>query len=238
MTRHFILIGLLVAAARIASAETLLFVDDHEILYRSGTKKQVHQLEKFKGNPVITPDNPELPWEKAIQWVSVHRDAKTGKMQLWYQAFSGKGAEDKRFKSVVAYAESADGITWVKPKLTLFPYRTRGFDVAETNIVLIGADNGYGDRYANSVVVHPGETDPAKKYKMAFYDWNGGEGEAGVAGICVAFSPDAFIGRGRAACCSRQPSAPRPSSRPSRMRALIIISRIPMAASGGSGVTP
>jgi hypothetical protein len=173
-----------------APAETLLFVDDREVLYRSGTRKQVHQLEKFKGNPVITPDNPERPWEKSIQWVSVYRDVKTGKMQMWYQAFSGKGAEDKRFKSVVAYAESSDGIAWVKPKLTLFPYRTRGFDVKETNIVLIGAENGYGDRYANSVVVNPEERSPAKKYKIAYYDWNEGEGEAGAPGLCVAFSPD------------------------------------------------
>ena len=185
--RALILIAFL---ARMASAETLLFVDDHEVLYRSGTKQVVHPLEKFNGNPVITPDNPERPWEKSIQWVSVYRDPRTGKMQLWYQAYSGKGAEDKRFKSVVAYAESDDGITWVKPKLTLFPYLTRGFDVQETNIVLIGADHGYGDRYANSVVVNPGERDPAKKYKMAFYDWNGGEGAAGVPGLCAAFSPD------------------------------------------------
>ncbi len=185
--RALILIAFL---ARMASAETLLLVDDHEVLYRSGTKQVVHPLEKFNGNPVITPDNPERPWEKSIQWVSVYRDARTGKMQLWYQAYSGKGAEDKRFKSVVAYAESDDGIIWVKPKLTLFPYQTRGFDVKETNIVLIGADHGYGDRYANSVVVNSDERDPAKKYKMAFYDWNGGEGADGVPGICAAFSPD------------------------------------------------
>ncbi|MGH9581085.1 MAG: hypothetical protein ACRD2R_08830, partial [Terriglobales bacterium] len=180
----------LAASAHLAAATTLLFVDEHEILYRSGTKKIVHQLEKFKGNPVVTPDNPELPWEKSIQWVSVYRDPRTRRMQMWYQAYSGKGAEDKRFKSVVAYAESTDGITWVKPKLTLFPYETRGFSVKKSNIVLIGATNGYGDRYANSVVVNPDETDPAKKYKMAYYDWNSGAGADGVPGLCVAFSPD------------------------------------------------
>ncbi len=180
----------LLASLRSASAETLLFVDDHDILYRSGTKKFVHQLEKFKGNPVITPDNPERPWEKSIQWVSVYKDPATGKLQMWYQAYSGKGAEDKRFKSVVAYAESTDGINWVKPPLKLFPYQTRGFNVEESNIVLVGAPDGYGDRYANSVVVSPEEKDPARRYKMVFYDWAGGEGEKGVAGLNVAFSPD------------------------------------------------
>ncbi len=182
-------LGLLLAGSQ-GAAETLLFVDGHEVLYRAGTKQVVHALEKFKGNPVVTPDNPQRPWEKTIGWVSVYRDPQTGKMQMWYQAYSGKGAEDKRFKCVVAYAESDDGIAWVKPKLRLFPYETRGFNLQETNIVLIGAANGYGDRYANSVVVHPEETDPAKKYKMAYYDWSGGEGAAGVPGLCVAFSPD------------------------------------------------
>ena len=188
--RFFAAIGMLAAGTHMAAAETLLFVDEHEILYRSGTKKVVHQLEKFKGNPVITPDNPERPWEKSIGWVSVWRNPQTGRMQMWYQAYSGKGAEDKRFKSVVAYAESGDGITWVKPKFSLFPYETRGFNVKETNIVLIGAANGYGDRYSNSVVVSPAETDPAKRYKMAYYDWNGGENEMSVGGLCAAFSPD------------------------------------------------
>ncbi len=115
----FALIGFVAFGFQKASAETLLFVDDHEVLYRSGTTKVVHALEKFQGNPVITPDNPELPWEKSIQWVSVYRDPQTGKMQLWYQAFSGKGAEDKRFKSVVAYAESDDGIHWSSTKTVI-----------------------------------------------------------------------------------------------------------------------
>ncbi len=171
-------------------AETLLLVDDEEILYRSGTHRHVHSLKKFHDNPVLTPDNPERPWEKSIQWVSVYRDPESKKLQMWYQAYSGKGAEDKRFKSVVAYAESFDGIHWEKPRLTLFPYHTRGFQVDQTNIVLIGAADGYGDRYANSVIVDPNAVDPSQKYKMAYYDWQGGPGARGGAGVCVAFSPD------------------------------------------------
>jgi len=171
-------------------AETLLFVDDHEMLYRSGTRAVVQQLQKYTGNPVVTPDNPQRPWEKSIQWVSVYRDAQSGRMQMWYQAFANKEAKDKRFKSTVAYAESADGITWVKPELSVVPYKDRGFDLPTSNIVLIGAANGYGDRYCNSVVVQPDEPDAARKYKMAYYDWSGAAGAAGHAGLCVAFSPD------------------------------------------------
>ncbi len=190
MTGRSLLLGVVLAGLASARAQTILFVDDHDVMYRSGTKKVVHPLTKYEGNPVVTPDNPELPWEKSIQWVSAYRDPATGKFQLWYQAFSGKGAEDKRFKSVVAYAESTDGLNWTKPKLPLFPYVTRGFDVKETNIVLIGAQDGYGDRYANSVVVNPAEKDPARLYKMIYYDWMAGAEEGGVAGINAAFSPD------------------------------------------------
>lgn len=180
-------LALILLGSRLPAAETLLFVDDHEVLYRSGTKRVVHLMEKFKGNPVVVPDR---PWEKSIQWVSVHKDARSGKLQMWYQAFTNKEATDKRFKSTVAYAESDDGLYWVKPHFPTIPYRDRGFDLPESNIVLIGNPNGYGDRYSNSVVVNPDERDPAKKYKMAFYDWNEGEGAKGVPGLCVAFSPD------------------------------------------------
>lgn len=182
--------SVLVFAAGAARAETILFIDDEDVLYRSGTRKVVQQMEKSTDNPVITPDNPELPWEKSIQWVSAYRDPQSGKFQIWYQAYSGKGAEDKSLKSVVAYAESEDGVHWVKPKLKLFPYVARGFDVKETNIVLVGAANGYGDRYSNSVVVNPQETDPAKRYKMIYYDWTGKADAEGYAGINAAYSPD------------------------------------------------
>ncbi len=79
--------------------------------------------------------------------------------------------EDKRLKCVVCYATSDDGLAWTKPNLGLFPF----FETKETNIVLIGAGDdeqgGYGDRYCNSVLVDPRETDPARRYKMAYYDW-------------------------------------------------------------------
>lgn len=178
--------GVLVLASVIASESlprTLLFVDDEDILYRSGTEKQVEPLKKFLGNPVIAPDR---PWEGMIGWMSVYRNPETGKFQLWYQAYNEKRTEDKRLRSVVAYAESEDGKTWVKPNLGLFPF----YETAETNIVMIGAPNGYGDRYCNSVVVTPWDPDPARRYKMLYYDWDPDDSNNVGAGTRVAFSPD------------------------------------------------
>lgn len=169
-----------------ASDRTILFVDDEDILFRPGTIKRVVEFKKHPGNPVLAPDQ---PWEGMISWNSVWRDPKTGRFQMWYQAYQERRKEDKSLKCVVCYAESGDGLKWIKPGLDLFPF----YEAKKTNIVLVGAGGakgGYGDRYGNSVVVDWNSKDPARRYKMAYYDWETGEGEKQGAGTHVAFSPD------------------------------------------------
>src|SRR4051812_7717729 len=118
-----------------AKGRTLLFVDDHDILYRSGTTRVLHPVKRHADKPLISQTK---PWEVAIGWTSVYCDPKTGKYQLWYQAYAGKRAGDKKLECVVCYAESEDGINFTKPALDLFPFK----DQAKTNIVLIGS-GGY-----------------------------------------------------------------------------------------------
>lgn len=172
--------ALIPVGAEETGSRTVLFVDDHDVLYRSGTRKEVQPLRKHAANPVIAPDK---PWEGMIGWVSTWRDPRTGKCQMWYQAYNEKRTGDKRLKCVVAYAESADGVVWTKPDLDLFPY----YEVEKTNIVLIGAPDAHGDRYCNSVMVDPRDADPARRYKMVYYDWEPGDRGAGMH---IAFSPD------------------------------------------------
>lgn len=164
-----------------AKGRTLLLVDDHDVLYRSGTKRVLQPANRHSEKALVAQTK---PWEVSIGWTSIYRDPRTGKYQLWYQAYSGPQAGDKRLECVVAYAESDDGLTFVKPELDLFPYK----DHKKTNIVLI-ANGGYGDRYCNSVLVDPNEKDPARRYKMAYYDWSVEKGRES-AGLHVAFSPD------------------------------------------------
>lgn len=189
ISKLILVLGLAALVEKTAQAadplpRTLLFVDDEDILYRSGTEKVIEPLKKYEGNPVIAPDK---PWDKMIGWVSVYRNPQTGKFQLWYQAYNDAiDGENKSLRCVVAYAESDDGKHWVKPNLGLFPY----LDTKDTNIVLIGNENAYGDRYCNSVVVNPKETDPAKKYKMLYYDWDPDDEKNIGGGTRVAFSPD------------------------------------------------
>lgn len=165
----------------LARGRTILLVDDHDVLYRSGTKRVLQPLRRHSDQPRIAQTK---PWEVAIGWTSAYRDPRTGKYQLWYQAYAGKRAGDKRLECVVCYAESEDGIHFVKPELTIYPFK----DEPRTNIVLIG-NGGYGDRYCNSVLVDPNEKDPARRYKMAYYDWSTERGRE-YPGLHVAFSRD------------------------------------------------
>ncbi|MSU23271.1 MAG: hypothetical protein EXS32_05535 [Opitutus sp.] len=175
--------GLGVEHATAASLpRTILFVDDEDVLYRAGVTRKIVPMQKFAGNPVIAPDK---PWEAgSIAWTSVYRDPKTGKFQLWYQAYNQRKG-DRTLENTVAYAESPDGIVWTKPNVGLFPF----YEEKETNIVLVGS-GGYSSRYCCSVLFDERETDPARRYKMVYYDWSIGTEEERGSGTHVAFSPD------------------------------------------------
>ena len=168
-------LSLLASLPAPARARTILLVDDHDVLYRAGTRRVLQPATRHAKNPLIKSDK---PWETQIAWNSVWRDPKTGKYQLWYQAWNVT-ARERAKTCVVAYAESDDGITFTKPQLDRHAFN----DVAKTNIVLIGI-GGHSYRYCNSVLVEPHERDPARRYKMAHFDWGKNPG------LFVAFSPD------------------------------------------------
>ncbi len=164
-----------------AKDRTLLMVDDHDVLYRSGTMRVLTPWKRASPQALVSQTK---PWEVAIGWTSIYRDPASGKYQLWYQAYAGERAGDKRLECVVCYAESDDGLHFTKPDLDLFPFKEH----ARTNIVLIGS-GGYGDRYCCSVLVEPQEKDAGRRYKMAYYDWAKVDGRE-YPGLHVAFSPD------------------------------------------------
>ena len=181
LNRRLLSITLLAAGLLPAADRTILLVDDHDVLYRSGTRRILHPAERHPANPLI---RPERPWEGAIGWTSIHRDARSGKYQVWYQGYSAGVAKTHALDSVVCYAESTDGIHFTRPSLGLFEYN----GIRDTNIVMIG-NGGYGDRYTNSVWVDDRDPDPAHRYKMIFYDWFPRDGRE-YPGLQLAYSPD------------------------------------------------
>jgi hypothetical protein len=164
------------------ASRTLLFVDDHDILYRPGTARRLRPLDRCPHNPVLPAR--DKPWEINIGWVGNAYDPATGLYRLWYQAFTGPFARKRTHRCLVCYAESGDGIHWTKPDLDLFDYN----GISPTNIVMIG-NGGYSDRYTNSVLLDPRDPDPGRRYKMATYDFCIDEGIE-RPGLVVAFSPD------------------------------------------------
>jgi hypothetical protein len=185
------LFGLLLLSSPIRGADsgvsgsgrsrTILFVDDQDILYRSGTRRVLHPLQRHPANPLLP--GRDKPWEAAIAWSSVYRDP-AGRYQLWYQAFAGDESRDRKRRCTVCYAESADGIHFTKPNLGLFDYN----GIKDTAIVLVG-NGGTSDRYGVSVVVDQRERDASRRYKMAYFDFTKDHGIE-YPGLNVAFSPD------------------------------------------------
>ncbi len=170
------------AAPGAGGSRTLLLVDDHDILYRSGTRRVLHPLKRHAANPILP--GRDKPWEVAIAWTSVYRNPATGRYQLWYQAFAGDEARDRTRRCTVCYAESADGVRFTKPNLGLFDYN----GIKDTAIVLV-ANGGTSDRYGVSVVVDPREHDANRRYKMAYFDFTRDRGVE-YPGLNAAFSPD------------------------------------------------
>ncbi len=163
---------------RASNDRTILLVDDHDILYRADTRRALHHPRRHDQNPLIPQTK---PWEAEIGYCSVYHDAKSGRYQLWYQAYSGKRTADQ---CTVCYAESADGIHWIKPDLHLHTFEGKN----DNNIVLVG-NGGTSIRYGASVIVDPSETKADRRYKMAYWDFAGAK-EQEAPGLCVAFSAD------------------------------------------------
>lgn len=120
-------------------ARRQLFVDDYLVASMEGLQRRFHQPTKHPKNPLLVRDQ---PWEGAHIWVgTVLRDEPTGKFRMWYA--DGAARE--------LYAESDDGITWVKPELGLIAHAgsTRNNIIFESGFMIgvirePGGDAGSG----------------------------------------------------------------------------------------------
>lgn len=162
-----------------------LFLDDYLVASSTNVVRKIHAAEKSRSNPVIRQTE---PWEDPfnILYGSVIRDGQTYK--AWYK--SGPG---------VSYAESDDGIQWVKPPLDLVQ-----INGAKTNILFRKISELKGSEalpyYHELFGVHKDERDPdpSRRYKMGYLsiDWEykgpreGRFREGQRRGLGIAGSPD------------------------------------------------
>eukprot|EP01047_Picozoa_sp_COSAG01_P034343 COSAG01_NODE_2575_length_7433_cov_10.052495_1_plen_339_part_10 len=170
------------------SNRTLLLVDDHEVLYRAGLRRELEPLERTTpGVPVLAPTE---PWENLIGYVSV-QDVD-GRLMMWYQSYvDPKVADSQRINNTgcfVAVAYSDDrGSHWTKPLLSV--YTTSSGD--KTNVVFAPSPSFY----FGSVLYEPGAPSAAR-FKMVYWDVQLGHGPdpsnppSHVPGLYTAISVD------------------------------------------------
>ena len=145
-----------------------LLVDDHVI---AGKHQLAHRLghptKMNGGRPVIVDDT---TWEDfGVPMVgSVLRE--DGRFRIWYRA-----ADSGQDSATYCYAESRDGVRWVKPRLGLVE-----FDGSRANnIYQVGRPQAY------CPFVDPNEKDPRHKYKSAV-----GAAKGYGTTTALAYSPD------------------------------------------------
>lgn len=132
-----------------------LFVDDF-LIASTTMGRTYHYPEYYASNPVLQPDK---PWENIGTAGSrfaapfsdgVWYDEVAGKFKMWYMA--GGGTYSFNNAGVTCYAESVDGINWVKSNLTTVP---------NTNIVDYNTE-----RDASVIWLDKQETNSSNRYKM------------------------------------------------------------------------
>ncbi len=189
--------GLVVAEAvragdseyQVTPGQRQLFLDDAGIASRDGVVRTVHQPARHPQNPLLSPDT---AWERGCQvYGTAYFDAAEEKFRMWYLT----GPKDRGLRplklgdyeraphtTLAAYAESRDGVHWVKPKLGLFPYDGD----SQNNLLGIGRFNCEGI----SVLHDPDDSDPSRRWKCVYWDHGSGGWEVVNGGPYCHPGPD------------------------------------------------
>ncbi|MES2694684.1 MAG: hypothetical protein V4773_14510 [Verrucomicrobiota bacterium] len=143
------------------AGETLFAFDNISIAYSRSLELTMHKPEKYSGNPVLARGTEREPDHWGVQFYgSIVREG--AKFRMWYAALDGargKQADANPSFWRPAYAESTDGVTWVKPKLGLVEYQRN----KDNNLVsfdpVLGPINV-------KVLYEPEDPDPSRRYKL------------------------------------------------------------------------
>lgn len=165
--------------------QTLFAFDDVSIPFTRALKLRMHAPEKYAGNPVLGRGKSGEADSWAIHFYGSVIREKNGKFRMWYV-----GTGDERGQNVhhdtslwrVLYAESDDGVNWVRPKLGLVDYRGN----KQNNILRLDPFMGT----INIKVLHePDDPDPSRRYKMVTHaHWMKGTARHGT--LAPYGSPD------------------------------------------------
>lgn len=132
-----------------------LFVDNF-LISETNLTPVYHTPDFYIGNPVLEPTE---SWENTIEGApyaapfsdGIWYDDNDGKFKMWYLAGAGLIHKQDKQTFYTCYAESEDGIHWVKPELEL----VKGTCIVDS-----------ANRDAATIWLDRKETDPGKRYKM------------------------------------------------------------------------
>ena len=147
-------------------AVTLFAFDDASIPFSQNLRLKVRSPDRHPANPVVRRGVAGSPDSWAVQFYgSVVRD--NGKFRMWYVAVGDDRLDPKVPRSVpwrIAYAESEDGVHWLKPNLGLVEYNGN----RNNNLVLIEPRLGILNL---KVLFEPDEPARDRRYKMGAHVW-------------------------------------------------------------------
>lgn len=177
----FLFAASMLAADRVADASSgktprpgdmVLFpMDDVTIPWRENLKVTMMQPVKHAGNPVMRGGPVEgVDGFGTLLYGTVIKDG--GKLRMWYLATARADsripgdAERLKLYRPVAYAESTDGVNWVRPNLGLVEFRGN----RNNNLVAIEPQSDPYSRAYDFIAVHhdADDPDPSQRYKMAY----------------------------------------------------------------------
>jgi hypothetical protein len=146
------------------AVRTLFAFDSISIPHSQNLRLEMRSPQRHPANPVVPRGKPGAPDAWGVQFYGsvIHEG---GRYRLWYVAVgdSKNPAESKnpsaRWRA--AYAESDDGITWLKPNLGLVEY---GGDKNNNLIQTDPAPLGFVNL---KVLADPDDPDPARRYKIS-----------------------------------------------------------------------
>lgn len=138
---------------------TLFAFDNGSIPHTQNLKLEMRQPERFEGNPVVRRGEPGTVDAHGVQFYgSIIQDG--GKYRMWYVAFDDQmehAVKSERWRA--AYAESTDGVNWVKPELGLVAFRGS----KKNNLVDVGGAWGFVNL---KVIKDEADPDASRRYKM------------------------------------------------------------------------
>jgi hypothetical protein len=139
--------------------------DDYTIPFTDNLFLTMVPGQKYEKNPVVAHGPAgSVDSHRAQFYGSVIRIGS--KLCMWYAACD-RVSPSQWIGYHIAYAESEDGIRWVKPELGLV---THGGDTKNNLVYLSGdLDYTYVMPLAAYVLYEPEERDPSRRYKMAVY---------------------------------------------------------------------